>query len=236
MVANLSSAKIVRVDEGRINSRIIAREAKADYRRIEAASIKKLVCLSSAQGKRMFVRHFVTLQLHVHFIAVFARTRLDSDELEKVEEAIRSQLNTVHQSLLQAIDGIEHLFKEHGISTVATYDNQPLEIEVGVISSIGRRYLESIEMFDQLMPCFQTLEIYEVLTPKAIDTQVALLKRALRNVSVTSRRFALGLSRRMNEVALAAASQGLGETEISENLTAQEEGRTEEAEEPGVPE
>ena len=42
----------------------------------------------------------------------------------------------------EAIDSAEALCKVHGITRLATYDAQPLAIEVMVISSFGRRYLE----------------------------------------------------------------------------------------------
>ena len=38
-----TSLQIVRVDQGGVNERILAREAKVDYRRVEAASVKMTV-------------------------------------------------------------------------------------------------------------------------------------------------------------------------------------------------
>ncbi|MDR1424771.1 MAG: hypothetical protein LBI92_09265, partial [Azoarcus sp.] len=84
MPANLSGTQIVRVDEGGANARIIARVAKVDFRRIEAASIKMKACIASAEGKRLFVRYFSSLQLHAHFISVIAPLRLDAAEVEKM--------------------------------------------------------------------------------------------------------------------------------------------------------
>jgi hypothetical protein len=43
--------QIVKTDEGMVNARILARESKADFRRVEAASIKMVVRLTSA-GQR----------------------------------------------------------------------------------------------------------------------------------------------------------------------------------------
>ena len=70
----------------------------------------------------------------------------------------------VTASLNQAIDGAEALFKAHGITSAATYDTVPMDVEVHVLSSIGRRYLEVLGKLDQLMPLLQTLEIHEVIT------------------------------------------------------------------------
>ena len=101
--------------------------------------------------------------------------------------------------LNKAIDGAEALFKINGITHFATYDTMPLELEVGIISSSGRRYFEALNKLDQLMPLLQTLEIHEVITPRDADIQRAGFKRAIRSVAGTARNLATGLRRRMNE-------------------------------------
>jgi len=194
-----TSLQIVRVDQGGINERILGREAKVDYRRVEAASLKMPACFTSAEGKRLFVRMFATLQLNAHFISVIARTRLDPDDVAQVESALRERIEGVSTSLDKAIDGAEALFKVHGITRVATYDAQPLQVEVGVLSSSGRRYLEVLGKLDQLMPMLQTLEIHEVITTREVDKQRALAKRQVRSVATVARNLASGLRRRMNE-------------------------------------
>ncbi|MDR1461780.1 MAG: DUF1845 domain-containing protein, partial [Azoarcus sp.] len=161
---------------------------------------------ASAEGKRLFVRYFSSLQLHAHFISVIAPLRLDAAEVEKMEGMIRARLEAVTQSLNEAIDGAEALFETHGITTAASYDTQALEIDVPVISSFGRRYLEVIAKLDQLMPLLQTLEIHEVVKPQAVDVQRALLKRQVRDVAQSARSIATGLRRRMNALAQEAVA------------------------------
>ena len=190
--------QIVKVDQGGVNARILAKEAKADFRRVEAASLKIPTRFTSAEGKRFFARLFNTLQLNTHFISVIARTRLDHDDVAKIEETIRAQMDTVTDSLNQAIDGAEALFKAHGITNTATYDTMPLDIDVHVLSSTGRRFLEVLGKLDQLMPLLQTLEIHEVITTQAVDIQRAGVKRQVRDVANGARNLAIGLRRRMN--------------------------------------
>lgn len=194
----MSDIQIVKMDEGGVNARILAKETKADFRRIEAASLKMRARFTSAEGKRFFVRLFSTLQLNTHFISVIARTRLDHEDVAKVEAAIRTQMDAVNENLNKAIDGAEALFKSHGVTSVATYDTVPLEVDVGVMSSTSRRYLEVLGKLDQLMPLLQTLEIHEVITAQAVDIQRASLKRQVRDVANGARNFAMGLRRRMN--------------------------------------
>ena len=194
----MSDIEIVKMDQGGVNARILAKETKADFRRVEAASLKMPTRFTSAEGKRFFVRLFNTQQLNAHFISVIARTRLDADDIAQVEAAIRTQMETVTENLNKAIDGAEALFKAHGITSAATYDTVPLDVEVGVLSSSGRRFLEVLGKLDQLMPLLQTLEIHEIISAQQVDTQRAGLKRQVRDVANGTRNFAMGLRRRMN--------------------------------------
>ena len=194
----MSEIQIVKVDEGGVNARILAKEAKADFRRVEAASLKMPTRFTSAEGKRFFARLFNTLQLNTHFISVIARTRLDHEDVAKIENTIRAQMDTVSENLNKAIDGAEVLFKAHAINSTATYDTVPLDVEVHVLSSSGRRFLEVLGKLDQLMPLLQTLEIHEVITTQAVDIQRASLKRQVRDIANGARNFAMGLRRRMN--------------------------------------
>lgn len=197
---------IVKHDQGGVNARILARENKADFRRVEAASIKLKASFASAEGKRMFVRYFSTLQLSAHFISVIARTRLDHVQVAQVETVMRDQMDKAAEALNKAIDGAEALFEAHGITSPATYDTVPLEIEVGILSSYGRRYLELLAKLDQLMPLLQTLEIHEVVTTQAVDIERAGLKRKVRDVANGARSLATRMRRAMN--ALDAQKQG----------------------------
>lgn len=204
----MADVQIVKTDQGAVNARILAKEAKADFRRVEAASIKMRTHFTSAEAKRLFVRMFHTLQLNAHFISVIARTRIEHQDIEKIEAALRADIDATKDKLNQALDGAEALFKAHGIGTSATYDTQPLEIEVGILSSSGRRYLEALNQFDQLMPLLQTLEIHEVITTQALDIQRAALKRQLKDIANGARRLATGLRRRMNTMAARDAQHG----------------------------
>ena len=221
-----SNLQIVKMDQGGVNERILAKETKADFRRIEAASVKMAARFTSAEGKRFFVRLFSTLQLNAHFVSVIARTKLDHDDIAQVEAALRERMEKVTDTLNRAIDGAEALFQANGITRVATYDTKPLEIEVGVLSSSGRRYLEILGKFDQLMPLLQTLEIHEVITTQSVDIQRAGLKRQVRDVANGTRNFAAGLRRRMNALGghgthagddepMPAAEEGTGDVPAS---------------------
>jgi hypothetical protein len=210
----MTESQIVRMDDGAVNARILAKESKTDFRRVEAASVKMMTRLASAEAKRQFVRYFSTLQLNAHFVSVIARTRLQPEDIARVETLLREQLVAAADELNKGIDGAEALFNAHGITRVATYDTRPLELEVGIMSSAGRRYFEIINKLDQLMPMLHTLEVHEVMTADAVDRQRAHFKRMIRHLARSARNMASGLRRRMNALdALKAQRERLPTTQ-----------------------
>lgn len=189
----------IKLDNGAANDRILAKEGAPDYRRVEQASIKQRARFESPEVKRLFVRFFHTLQLNGHFVSDIARTRLAPEEVEKVEAMIRQRLEALGKEIDASIDGAAALFEREVLTTTASYDTQPLEMDVGVVSSFGRRYLQALQKLDRLMPMLKTLEIYEVISMAQADKQRALLKRHVRDVASTARRLANGLRRRMSD-------------------------------------
>ncbi len=221
----MSETQIVKIDQGAVNARILAKEVKTDFRRIEAASLKMMTHFRSAEGKRLFVRYFNSLQLIVHFISVIARTKLKSEDVERVETLIRKNLETVDDELNKAIDGAEILFKNNGITSFATYDTKPLEVEVGVISSSGRRFFEVLSKFDEVMPLLQTLEIHDVITMQNADKQRFGMKRAIRDLVRSTRSLATGLRRRMNELSAKEGERGRLDGRKDTGATGEDESR-----------
>lgn len=197
----MSDFQMVKTDQGRVNARIMAKEAKVDFRRVEGASLKIPTRFTSAEAKRLFVRLFQTLQLNAYFVSVIARTRVEGTDIDEMEAALRTDIDAVKKKLYVAIDGAEAKFKANGIGSLATYDTQPLEVEVGVLSSSGRRYLELFGLFDQLMPLLLTLEIHEVITMQELDQQRVAFKRLIKKVATTARQRADTVRRRMHAVA-----------------------------------
>jgi len=189
------------MDKGDANRRILSKdEYRADFRRVEGASLKRKTMLKSAEGKRIFARCFYSFQASVYFTSTLGRTKLPHETVEKIEQAIRERLEAATKDLNQAIDGAELLFKQHGIETVATYDTVPLEAEIGITSALGRRFFELIHKLDQLMPLLQTLEIEEVITERQVEHQRSKSKRVVLAMASTARNLAAGIRRRMNEV------------------------------------
>ena len=197
----------IRLDQGGINARILAKEAKVDFRRVESASRKIQTTLCSPEIKRLFVRYFNSAQLNIYLISVIARAKLPHAAIEKVEGTLKAQLEKLHAEINEAIDSAEALCKVHGITRLATYDTQPLALEVKVISSFGRRYLELMTKVDGLMPMLETLAIDDVIEVSRLDLQKALAKKSIRQVAGAARNFAGGLRQRMNAIAGADAAR-----------------------------
>jgi hypothetical protein len=196
----MSDNQLALLDRGEANRRILAKdEHRADFRRVEAASLKRRTHLASAEGKRIFARCFYSFQASIYFVSALGRTKLPHEYVEQIEQAVRNKLEDSAKEINQAIDGAELLFKNHNIEIAATYDTVAMEVEVGITSALGRRYFELIHKLDQLMPLLQTLEIEEVITEKQVEQQRSRFKRLVLSMSSTTRNFAMGCRRRMNE-------------------------------------
>jgi hypothetical protein len=173
---NLSAEACAMPDNGKLNERILAREAKQDYlARVEAPRKRVPTMLTSPEAKRLFARFFDSMQLHTNFVSNIARSRLRTEDVEQVEAMIEQSIDKGLAELNQALDGAEALCKVNHISEFAEYDQDPLDRKVGVISSLSRKYLDLIVRFDQLMPMLATLEIDGVVKKKELDVRVLSL-------------------------------------------------------------
>ena len=195
----MKSDTTIKLDQGGINARIIAKEAKADFRRMESASRKIPTAFGSPEVKRLYVRFFNSMQLNTHFISVMALSKLPQEAVEKIELSLQEQIDKLTGKVNRAIDGAEVLFKANGITSVATYDAEPLALEVKVISKFGRRYLELMTKVDQLMPMLETLAIDEVIALRELEMRKSQFKRMIRQVAGAARNFKIGIQRRMND-------------------------------------
>ena len=189
-------------DNGKLNERILAREAKQDYlARVEAPRKRVPTMLTSPEAKRLFARFFDSMQLHTNFVSNIARSRLRTEDVEQVEAMIEQTIDKALAEMNQALDGAEALCKVNHISEFAEYDQDPLDKKVGVISSLSRKYLDLIVRFDQLMPMLATLEIDGVVKKKELDVRVAGYKKLVKRVAYSTRELASGLRKRMNQLA-----------------------------------
>jgi Transcriptional regulator AcaB len=196
----MNEMTLARMDAGETNRRILSKdEYRADFRRVEAASLKRMTNLKSGEGKRLFARCFYSFQASLYLISALGRTKLPLEYVEQIEQAVRAKLEEATAELNKAIDGAELLLKNHNIESIATYDTVGMEIQVGVTSALGRRYFELIHKLDQLMPMMQTLEIEEVISEKQVNAQRSKVKRLVLAMSTTARNLWFGVRRRMNE-------------------------------------
>ncbi|MRV70557.1 DUF1845 domain-containing protein [Duganella sp. FT92W] len=193
----MDDRSITKDDHGEMNARLIAREAKADFRRVESASRKLPVLLYSPEGKRLYIRFFNTTQLNTHFISVIAPLSLPAEDIGKAEEKLYELVASHTEKLNSAIAEADEICRRNGIASLATYDVEVLSLEAKVISKLGRRYLELIEKVDQLMPMLETLVIDEVMAKHDMNLRKTRAKRGVREISSTARAVRAGLQKRI---------------------------------------
>lgn len=196
----MTSTRLAVIDTGQVNERILNKdEYRADFRKVEGASLKRTTHLSSPHAKRMFARCFYSFQASMYFISQLGRAKLDHEVVERIEQNIREALDAATDEINKAIDQAEALLKHHNIETLASYDTVPLQEEIGITSSFGRRYFDLMHKLDIIMPMMETLAIEEIISERELETRRSLYKRVVLSISTKARNLWMGLRRRMNE-------------------------------------
>ena len=196
----MTSTRLAVIDTGQVNERILNKdEYRADFRKVEGASLKRTTHLSSPHAKRMFARCFYSFQASMYFISQLGRAKLDHEVVERIEQNIREALDAATDEINKAIDQAEALLKHHNIETLASYDTVPLQEEIGITSSFGRRYFDLMHKLDIIMPMMETLAIEEIISERELETRRSLYKRVVLSISTKARNLWMGVRRRMNE-------------------------------------
>jgi hypothetical protein len=147
----------------------------------------------------MFARCFYSFQASMYFISQLGRAKLDHEVVERIEQNIREALDAATDEINKAIDQAEALLKHHNIETLASYDTVPLQEEIGITSSFGRRYFDLMHKLDIIMPMMETLAIEEIISERELETRRSLYKRVVLSISTKARNLWMGVRRRMNE-------------------------------------
>jgi hypothetical protein len=196
----MTSTRLAVIDTGQVNERILNKdEYRADFRKVEGASLKRTTHLSSPHAKRLFARCFYSFQASMYFISELGRVKLDHEVVERIEQNIRETLDSATAEINTAIDQAEALLKHHNIDVLASYDTVPLQVEIGITSSFGRRYFDLMHKLDVVMPMMETLAIEEIINERELETRRSMYKRAVLHISTRARNLWMGVRRRMNE-------------------------------------
>lgn len=196
----MTTTRLAVIDTGQVNERILNKdEYRADFRKVEGASLKRATHLSSPHAKRMFARCFYSFQASMYFISQLGRAKLDHEVVERIEQNIREALDSATEEINKAIDQAEALLKHHNIEVLASYDTVPLQEQIGITSSFGRRYFDLMHKLDIVMPMMETLAIEEIINERELETRRSHYKRVVLNISTKARNFWMGVRRRMNE-------------------------------------
>lgn len=196
----MTSTRLAVIDTGQVNERILNKdEYRADFRKVEGASLKRKTHLSSPHAKRLFARCFYSFQASMYFISELGRVKLDHEVVERIEQNIRESLDAATAEINTAIDQAEALLKHHNIDVLASYDTVPLQVEIGITSSFGRRYFDLMHKLDVVMPMMETLAIEEIINERELETRRSMYKRAVLHISTRARNLWMGVRRRMNE-------------------------------------
>jgi hypothetical protein len=191
---------------GDVNRRILdKRQRRADFSRVEEASLKVPIVLASPDAKRLYARIFYSYQVNVHLAVRIGRTRLPLEAINQVSGELHRQMAEATKLLNDALDSAGAELEHNGIKTIASYETVPLEDTVAVTSSLANRMVDLLVKLDHYMPLVSTLEILEVITDSEADLRRSTAKRAVLALSSSAQKLWFGVQRRMQEAERAAA-------------------------------
>lgn len=200
---------LARMDAEAANRRILEKVGeRADFRRVEEASIKRTTCLSSPTGKRILARCFYSLQLNLWYLQVVGRGKLPEADIEQVETLVRRNLERAVEAMNKELDGAHDLLKRHAVETVATYDAAPLRVEVSIVTAQARRFFELLHKIDEVMPLIQTLAIEEIIDDRTAARMRTRCSRLALKIAGSARALALACRRKVRSLDGGQAIQG----------------------------
>jgi hypothetical protein len=173
----------LRIDPGDVNPVILSEQDQTRFKSIEGASVRVKARFVSPEGKRLFVRLYQYFQVNVYIISVIARSWRVSALVPKAEAQLAKKMQAAARRINALLDETDHAFRQYGILQAAGYEAAPLWVEVGVMSFMGRQYLELIERLDQLMPMLYTLEIEGAETQVVLDRKRSEIKHLVKRVA-----------------------------------------------------
>ncbi len=173
----------LRIDPGDVNPVILSQQDRSRFRSIEGASVRVKARFVSPEGKRMFVRVYQHFQINLYVISVIARSWRVSTQVAKVEAKLGKRIELAARRINALMEESDQSFKQLGIIQAAQYEAAPMWIEVGVMSFMGRQYLELIEKMDQLIPMLYTLEIEGAVPQDALDLKRSEIKLIVKRVA-----------------------------------------------------
>lgn len=182
----MDSQRLIKGDQGKINARLIARAGQTDLSRIESATRLINTTLTSPEAKRWFLRYFHMMQVNMHFISVTARTSLPAEQIDAAETQMMEMLVAVAALLDKEIVSTNKVFANNGI-TMGTYQAEPFNADVIVLSRFGRRYLELFGKVDLLMLMLEMLVMDEFIESPEQQKRKMRYKKAISGISSAAR-------------------------------------------------
>lgn len=157
--------------------------SRVDLSQIESAHRVVSAELYSLEAQRTFMRRFDLMQVNLHHVLVHGRSRAPQSLVSEAEERIRSQLEKSVGILNNAAALAERRLRDAGITSLDTDHLTPLDQHVKVFSSHGRRYLQLIGTFDQVLLMLGAAVRHGLMGTEEMDQQKVLLKTELRHVA-----------------------------------------------------
>lgn len=158
------------------------RVKKSDKRPYSRPAFHQKLEINSLQAQRVMDRNFDRVAKALFSIDVILRIIGDKNEVNEVEEIIRSQIEKASEDILASTKQLKKVMEDNGIEDVPGY-SAPNSYSIEITSPQIAQYAHLIRSLDNLMILVDTLWLNSVLTGKQRSDATYQWQQRLLNLS-----------------------------------------------------
>lgn len=157
-------------------------------RLIEAARVYIPVWLETEEAQRMLARRFEPYEHSAYCLLFIARKHASPKRVAAAEQYLQNCLEITMRAIDVSIDEVNARVDECQLEPRRKEHLPPLRVEVGVCTSLSRRYLEVIARLDHALWMLHAIARVDLQNRSRWKKRAVYLTRCVRNLAADARR------------------------------------------------
>jgi len=184
-----------------VNQKYRERMARKDwFGNVQAPYLEQSTEFLNAKVKSHYVRYFDLTSINIHLIenaaALLQCAEIRSDLVDKLIDQVESVIRNVDSEIIAYTHAAMQIAENNGVKVSAKFFQEPLRVEVRLLSPICFCYLDALQKADGLILILENLRLRGVIKRGECDRQIAKVDHLLKAIQRTAFGLAVGLRRR----------------------------------------
>jgi hypothetical protein len=184
-----------------VNQKYRERMARKDwFGNVQAPYLEQSTEFLNAKVKSHYVRYFDLTSINIHFIenaaALLQCAEICSDLVDKLIDQVESVIRNVDSEIIAYTHAAMQVAENNGVKVSAKFFQEPLRVEVRLLSPICFCYLDALQKTDGLILILENLRLRGVIKRGECDRQIAKVDHLLKSIQRTAFGLGVGLRRR----------------------------------------